>query len=121
MIEKSISLWFQAWNQWKNVSPLQLLDPILLESYSPNEVDRCMQIGLLCVQENPDDRPGMGTVVSYLHNLSVEMPFPLEPAFFMHGRTRRHSSAEHGSHSGHSTNHSSSSAYMMSSTNFFPR
>lgn len=110
-----------AWNQWKNESPLQLLDPILLESYSPNEVNRCMQIGLLCVQENPDDRPGMGTVVSYLHNLSVEMPFPLEPAFFMHGRTRRHSSAEHDSHSGHSTNHSSSSAYMMSSTNFFPR
>lgn len=118
-----LNLWFQAWNQWSGESPFQLLDPALLESHSPNEVERCMQIGLLCVQENPEYRPTMGTVVSYLNNLSVEMPFPLEPAFFMHGRTRRHS-AEHESYSnsGHSTNHSSSSSVnMMSATNFFPR
>ncbi|KAJ1376484.1 Serine-threonine/tyrosine-protein kinase, catalytic domain [Sesbania bispinosa] len=107
-----------AWNQWKDESPFELVDPIMVESYSPKEVERCMQIGLLCVQENPDDRPTMGTVVSYLHNPSVEMPFPLEPAFFMHGRTRRHESYS----SGHTTNHSlSSSVNMMSTTNFFPR
>ncbi|XP_073223862.1 cysteine-rich receptor-like protein kinase 10 isoform X2 [Cicer arietinum] len=87
-----------AWNQWKGESPFQLLDPIMQESYTPNEVEKCVQIGLLCVQESPDDRPTMGTVVSYLNNLSIEMPFPLEPAFFMHGRTRRHSH-EHESYS----------------------
>lgn len=81
------------------------------ESYTPNEVEKCVQIGLLCVQESPDDRPTMGTVVSYLNNLSIEMPFPLEPAFFMHGRTRRHSH-EHESYSGHSTNHSFSSCVI---------
>jgi len=80
-----------------------------------------MQIGLLCVQENPDDRPTMGTIVSYLSNPSLEMPFPLEPAFFMHGRMRRHS-AEHESSSGYSTNRSSlSSVNKMSTTAFFPR
>jgi len=79
------------------------------ESYSPNEVEKCVQIGLLCVQENPDDRPTMGTVVSYLNNVSVDMPFPMEPAFFMHGRTRRNS-AGHESYSGHSTNYSYSSS-----------
>lgn len=94
-----------------------MLDPILQESYSPNEVEKCVQIGLLCVQENPDDRPTMGTVVSYLNNVSIEMPFPMEPAFFMHGRTRRNSghSAGHESYSGHSTN------YSLSSSSVCPR
>jgi hypothetical protein len=89
-----------------------MLDPIMQESYAPNEVEKCVQIGLLCVQENPDDRPTMGTVVSYLTNVSADMPFPMEPAFFMHGRTRRNSgySAEHESYSGHSTNHTFSSS-----------
>ncbi|XP_047154501.1 cysteine-rich receptor-like protein kinase 44 [Vigna umbellata] len=110
-----------AWNNWRDVSPFQLLDPSLVESYSPNEVEKCMQIGLLCVQENPDDRPIIGTIVSYLSNPSVEMPFPLEPAFFMQGRVRRHS-AEHQSSSGYSINHSfSTSVNNMSTTVFFPR
>ncbi|XP_029126508.1 cysteine-rich receptor-like protein kinase 10 isoform X2 [Cajanus cajan] len=110
-----------AWSQWRDESPFELLDPILLESYSPNEVEKCIQIGLLCVQENPDDRPRMGTIISYLSNPSIEMPFPLEPAFFMHGRMRRHS-AEHKSSSGYSTNHSfSSSVNKMSTSIFFPR
>ncbi|KAG5005166.1 hypothetical protein JHK86_029305 [Glycine max] len=110
-----------AWNNWRDESSFQLLDPTLLESYVPNEVEKCMQIGLLCVQENPDDRPTMGTIVSYLSNPSLEMPFPLEPAFFMHGRMRRHS-AEHESSSGYSTNRSSlSSVNKMSTTAFFPR
>ncbi|CAL5209768.1 unnamed protein product [Lathyrus oleraceus] len=98
-----------AWNQWKGESPFEMLDPIMQESYAPNEVEKCVQIGLLCVQENPDDRPTMGTIVSYLNNVSIDMPFPMEPAFFMHGRTRRNS-AEHQSYSGHSTNHSFSSS-----------
>ncbi|WJX14810.1 hypothetical protein P8452_05021 [Trifolium repens] len=90
-----------AWNQWHGETPFEMLDPIMQESYTPNEVEKCVQIGLLCVQENPDDRPTMGTVVSYLTNVSVDMPFPMEPAFFMHGRTRRNSgnSAEHESYS----------------------
>ncbi|KAK7280203.1 hypothetical protein RJT34_25265 [Clitoria ternatea] len=104
-----------AWNQWRDESPFQLLDPILVESYCSNDVEKCIQIGLLCVQENPDDRPTMGTIISYLNNPSIEMPFPQEPAFFMQGRKRRHS-AEHESLSGHSTNYS-----FSSTTNFIPR
>ena len=98
-----------------------LLDPALEESYCPNEVEKCIQIGLLCVQENPDERPIIGTIVSYLNNTSVQVPIPLEPAFFMHGRVRRHST-EHQPSSGYSTNHSfSSSVNKMSTTIFFPR
>ncbi|KAL5195001.1 Cysteine-rich receptor-like protein kinase 25 [Glycine soja] len=105
-----------AWNNWRDESPYQLLDSTLLESYVPNEVEKCMQIGLLCVQENPDDRPTMGTIVSYLSNPSFEMPFPLEPAFFMHGRMRRHS-AEHESSSEHMPKVKSTMAATIGITN----
>ncbi|KAL4393453.1 G-type lectin S-receptor-like serine/threonine-protein kinase [Arachis hypogaea] len=47
---------------------------------------KCIQTGLLCVQENINDRPSMVTVISYLNNLSLELPSPHEPAFFTLGR-----------------------------------
>ncbi|XP_028806142.1 putative receptor-like protein kinase At4g00960 [Neltuma alba] len=75
-----------AWKQWKEGTPLHVLDSCLMESCSQSEVVRCVQIGLLCVQENPEDRPTMSQTVSYLSNPSVELPSPREPAFFMHSR-----------------------------------
>ncbi|RYQ93823.1 hypothetical protein Ahy_B09g100056 isoform A [Arachis hypogaea] len=112
-----------AWKLWNSdESVFQLLDPVLQESYNPNEVERCIQIGLLCVQENPDERPTMGTIASYLTNDSVEMPYPQEPAFFMKGRTRRHASGHESHSSGHTTKYSfSSSVNEMPTTAFFPR
>ncbi|KAL4288958.1 hypothetical protein AHAS_Ahas19G0338200 [Arachis hypogaea] len=75
-----------AWKQWRDGTPFEILDPNLHESCSQMEVIRCIQVGLLCVQENPNDRPQMAEVVSYLSNLCIELPFPREPAFFVHGR-----------------------------------
>ncbi|KAI9128151.1 hypothetical protein K1719_001144 [Acacia pycnantha] len=72
-------------NKWIEGTPLQILDPFLLESCSQTaEARKCVQIGLLCVQQNPEDRPTMAQIVSYLSNLSIELPSPREPAFFMH-------------------------------------
>ncbi|OMO64894.1 hypothetical protein COLO4_31706 [Corchorus olitorius] len=76
-----------AWKQWKNGTPLELLDPVLRENYSRNEVIRCIQIGLLCVQEDPVDRPTMATIVLMLNSYSVTLPMPNEPAFFFHSKT----------------------------------
>ncbi|GLT54802.1 hypothetical protein SLA2020_279690 [Shorea laevis] len=42
-----------AWEQWRNGTPLELLDPTLRHSCSRNEVVRCIQMGLLQVQEDP--------------------------------------------------------------------
>ncbi|KAF7811122.1 cysteine-rich receptor-like protein kinase 10 [Senna tora] len=75
-----------AWKEWKHETALQVLDPCLIESCCETEVTKCLQIGLLCVQENPDDRPTIAKVVSYLDNVWVELPVPTEPAFFMHAR-----------------------------------
>ncbi|GKV19274.1 hypothetical protein SLEP1_g29560 [Rubroshorea leprosula] len=76
-----------AWKLWKDGRPLELLDPILGDSYARNEVIRCIQIGLLCVQEDPAERPTMATIVLMLNSYSVTVPLPNEPAFFLHSRT----------------------------------
>ncbi|OMO64901.1 hypothetical protein COLO4_31714 [Corchorus olitorius] len=76
-----------VWKHWKDGTPLEVLDPTLRDSYSRNEVMRCIQIGLLCVQEDPIDRPTMATIVLMLNSYSVSLPMPNEPAFYLHSRT----------------------------------
>ncbi|RYR37381.1 hypothetical protein Ahy_A09g042275 isoform E [Arachis hypogaea] len=75
----------QVWKQWRDGTPLSILDPKIKEDYNQVEVIKCIQIGLLCVQENPNSRPTMGTIISYLNNHSLDLPSPQEPAFFLHG------------------------------------
>ncbi|WVZ50651.1 hypothetical protein U9M48_001884 [Paspalum notatum var. saurae] len=55
-----IDLLGHAWQMWKDETWLQLVDPSLLgnESHTP-EMMRCINIALLCVQENATDRPTM--------------------------------------------------------------
>ncbi|XP_057424955.1 cysteine-rich receptor-like protein kinase 10 [Lotus japonicus] len=76
-----------AWKNWTEKTPLELLDPSLRGSYSRNEVIRCIHIGLLCVQENPHDRPSMATIALMLNSYSVTLSLPRQPASFLHGRT----------------------------------
>lgn len=63
---------------------------------SSDEVKRCIQIGLLCVQENPEMRPDMGRVVIMLSSTSVSMPCPLKTAFFYGSETGFSSQIEYG-------------------------
>ncbi|WJX54574.1 hypothetical protein P8452_40443 [Trifolium repens] len=72
-----------AWKNWRDEKPLEVLDSDIEKSFSYSEVIKCIQIGLLCVQQNPDDRPTMENVVTYLSSVSVELPIPQEPAGFM--------------------------------------
>lgn len=73
---------FQVWGLWKDQIPLTMLDPIIEEEYFEDEVIKCIQIGLLCIQHNPNARPTMATIVSYLSNYSMEFPPPQKPVFF---------------------------------------
>lgn len=78
----------QAWKHWRDGTPLELLDQRLRDSFAENEVIRCIHIGLLCVQEDPADRPTMPSIVLMLNNYSVPtLPSPKKPAFFPHSRT----------------------------------
>jgi len=68
-------------------TPLNILDPSIKGDYSKTEVIKCIQIGLLCVQNDPEARPSILTIASYLSNHSIELPTPQQPAFFLQGRS----------------------------------
>lgn len=57
------------------------MDKVLIESCNSSEVLKCINIGLLCVQGDPDDRPTMTKVVLMLGGDIVTLPTPKEPAF----------------------------------------
>ena len=65
------------------------MDPGLNGTCTPNEVLRCMQIGLLCVQDHTTDRPTMLDVVSFLSNDAIQLAQPKQPAFFINADTNR--------------------------------
>ncbi|XP_050288727.1 cysteine-rich receptor-like protein kinase 10 isoform X3 [Quercus robur] len=69
-----------AWRLWNEGKDLEIVDPLLMESCRTSEVQRCIQIGLLCVQEDPTDRPTMSTVVALLGSESMELSPPRQPA-----------------------------------------
>ncbi|XP_050252307.1 G-type lectin S-receptor-like serine/threonine-protein kinase RKS1 isoform X2 [Quercus robur] len=62
----SANLIGHVWDLWREDSSMKIVDPLLDEAYPANEVSRCIQIGLLCVQEHATDRPTMSTVVFML-------------------------------------------------------
>uniref|UniRef100_A0ACD5Y2D0 Uncharacterized protein n=1 Tax=Avena sativa TaxID=4498 RepID=A0ACD5Y2D0_AVESA len=76
------SLTVHAWNMWKEEKTWELADKCILNTCSPDEVLLCIHVGLLCVQENPDDRPLMSAVVFILENGSTTLPAPNRPAYF---------------------------------------
>ena len=77
----------QAWKHWSNGTSLELLDPALRDSYSRNEVNQCIHIALLCVQENPADRPTMANIILMLDSYSVTLKAPQQPAVFILSKT----------------------------------
>nr|XP_011461133.1 PREDICTED: G-type lectin S-receptor-like serine/threonine-protein kinase At4g27290 isoform X2 [Fragaria vesca subsp. vesca] len=71
-----------AWLLWNKNKVLELLDPCLEYSYMEYEVLRSIQVGLLCVQKLPNDRPEMSSAVFMLCNEEATLPEPKEPGFF---------------------------------------
>ncbi|KHN00060.1 G-type lectin S-receptor-like serine/threonine-protein kinase [Glycine soja] len=70
-----------AWRLWTEERVLELLDELLGEQCAPFEVIRCIQVGLLCVQQRPEDRPDMSSVVLML-NSDTSLPKPKVPGFY---------------------------------------
>ena len=57
------------------------MDQTLSETCNTNEFSRCVNVGLLCVQEDPSDRPTMAIAVLLLSSDAATVPVPKEPAF----------------------------------------
>ncbi|KAI8570432.1 hypothetical protein RHMOL_Rhmol01G0033700 [Rhododendron molle] len=71
----------QAYDLWKCGKGMEFMDPSLDDTNSSCKLVRCMQIALLCVQENPADRPSMLELSSMLKNETAAMNTPKRPAF----------------------------------------
>ncbi|KAL9460500.1 hypothetical protein AB3S75_003659 [Citrus x aurantiifolia] len=81
--ERPLNLVGYAWQLWNEGKALELIDTTLHESCSPDEVTRCIHVGLLCVQDKATDRPTMSDVASMLTNDTMALPTPKQPAFFI--------------------------------------
>ncbi|XP_066323462.1 cysteine-rich receptor-like protein kinase 34 [Miscanthus floridulus] len=81
----SVSVLSHVWDKWRTGSTSDVVDPLLAESgYPETEVVNCIEVGLLCVQENPSDRPDASAVVLMLSSptsTSDDRRAPSRPAF----------------------------------------
>ncbi|PON82266.1 S-receptor-like serine/threonine-protein kinase [Trema orientale] len=92
-----------AWKLMKEGKAAEMIDMCLRDSYNNmEEVLRCIHIGLLCVQQSPDDRPNMSTVILMLSGERV-LSQPKPPAYFTETDIKE-------------SDHSSSSQFISSST-----
>ena len=71
----------QAYELWKDGKGMEIMDPSLDDTLSSCKLIKCLQIALLCVQENPIDRPSMLEVSSMLKNETAIVTIPKRPAF----------------------------------------
>ncbi|TVU32353.1 hypothetical protein EJB05_24078, partial [Eragrostis curvula] len=80
--EWSMNLLGYAWTMWKEGSISELIDSLMGTTYTYDEVCRCIQVGLLCVQELPAERPTMSLALRMLSG-DVSIPSPKQAAFFV--------------------------------------
>ncbi|KAL8487344.1 hypothetical protein ACS0TY_023862 [Phlomoides rotata] len=79
--EHNLNLLGHAWKLFKEERSVELVDTCLNDKFERTEVLRSTQVGLLCVQQNPEDRPSMSSVVWMLEN-EGEFPEAKQPGFF---------------------------------------
>ncbi|KAG2300921.1 hypothetical protein Bca52824_037393 [Brassica carinata] len=79
--ENSMNLLPYAWKLWNDGEVTSLADPTVLDESFVKEITKCVQIGLLCVQEVANDRPSVSTVIWMLTTENTNLPKPKQPAF----------------------------------------
>ncbi|KAG4971865.1 hypothetical protein JHK85_038286 [Glycine max] len=83
---------YKAWRLWTEGRPTDLMDAFLCERCTSSEVIRCIHVGLLCVQQRPEDRPDMSAVVLMLNGDKL-LPQPKVPGFY-HGSDKAYLSGK---------------------------
>ncbi|CAL5200593.1 unnamed protein product [Lathyrus oleraceus] len=82
-VDRPLNLIGHAWELWNDGEYMQLMDPSLSDSFVPDEVKRCIHVGLLCVEHYANDRPTMSDVISMLTNKYEHVTLPKRPAFYV--------------------------------------
>ncbi|XP_058782681.1 G-type lectin S-receptor-like serine/threonine-protein kinase At4g27290 isoform X2 [Vicia villosa] len=74
------SLVGHAWRLWKEGISEELIDDCVGDSFILSEALRSIQVGLLCLQYHPNNRPNMASVLAMLTN-EIVLSQPKEPGF----------------------------------------
>ncbi|XP_042414704.1 G-type lectin S-receptor-like serine/threonine-protein kinase At4g27290 [Zingiber officinale] len=75
-----LNLLEHIWTLWKEDRVLEAVDESI-GTFCVAEVLRCINIGLLCVQEQPEDRPTMSSILSFWGNEATQLLNPRRPGF----------------------------------------
>ncbi|KAK6932435.1 Serine-threonine/tyrosine-protein kinase, catalytic domain [Dillenia turbinata] len=93
----SLNLIGHVWDLWREGKALEIVDSSLKESCPSQEVERCIHVGLLCVQECATDRPTMSEVILMLGS-DMSLPCPKEPGFFLRTSCNSNKLDKNGEH-----------------------
>ncbi|XP_051215524.1 cysteine-rich receptor-like protein kinase 6 [Lolium perenne] len=77
----AVNLLTDVWNCWTKGSISEMIDQSL-DEYARSQALRCIHIGLMCLQPDPDDRPLILSVIFMLTRDNMEIQAPAQPAFF---------------------------------------
>ncbi|KAG0548909.1 hypothetical protein BDA96_01G208200 [Sorghum bicolor] len=82
MTEDYPNLIARAWSLWKDGNAKEFVDSSIVDNCSLDETSQCIHIGLLCVQDNPNSRPFMSSILSVLETGDISLPPPKLPTYF---------------------------------------
>ncbi|KAL5730609.1 hypothetical protein ACHQM5_003410 [Ranunculus cassubicifolius] len=80
--DHDLNLLGHAWRLWTEDKSMQLVDESVNSLWFVDEISRCIHIGLLCVQKDPNRRPSMSSVLLMLSSETV-LPAPEHPGFYI--------------------------------------
>ncbi|KAK6122261.1 hypothetical protein DH2020_043994 [Rehmannia glutinosa] len=115
-----------AYKLYKKQRSIEIMDPILVSSADRDQIEMCVQIGLLCVQSDPQLRPDMDRVVTILSRKPSNLEEPIRPGYpgsryrrNRRGTTSTVSGTSDGSSSGSFGSTRSQTATLTASTSSF--
>lgn len=82
ILNNNLKMLVQAWHLWKEGKWIDLVDTSLVIENCTSELSKCINIALLCVQENAADRPTMWDVSTMISTVGASLPEPKQPAYY---------------------------------------
>ncbi|CAN6183641.1 unnamed protein product [Urochloa humidicola] len=79
--DESADLLSLVWEHWTTGTLIEIMDSSLSNLAPRDQMLKCIHIGLLCVQDDPAERPMMSTVNVMLSSSTVTLQAPSRPAF----------------------------------------
>ncbi|EAZ04185.1 hypothetical protein OsI_26327 [Oryza sativa Indica Group] len=120
--EQSVDLLSLVWEHWLAGTAVELADSSMAGHCPGDQILKCVHIGLLCVQEDPTERPMMSMVNVMLSSSTVSLQAPSRPAFCIQkSSVNSDSYSEPFRGANHSTDRSPMSPNEVSITELEPR